>query len=84
MIVEALVDLAFGVLVAFTGFLPDVPLDLSGLGPVFGVMMGLNEFVPVAESLAVAGTLLGVWGLMFAWRVLRTLLSHVPLFGGNG
>lgn len=84
MITEALLDLALGLVEAVTGFLPEVDLDLSGVAGAFDLAMTFDGVAPVTEGLAVASLLLAVTGLMFAWRVVRTLLSHIPMFGGSG
>jgi len=83
-ITEWLVDTALGLATGFVDLLPDVPLDLSGVGSAFGLAMTFDAVAPVTEGLAVASLLLSITGLMFAWRVLRTLMSHVPWIGGNG
>jgi hypothetical protein len=83
-ITEALVDLALGLVEAVTGFLPEVTLDLSGVAGVFAIAMTFDGVAPVTEGLAVASMLLAVTGLMFMWRALRVLASHIPLFGGSG
>jgi hypothetical protein len=83
-IVEALVDLAFGLVEAVTGFLPPVELDLGGVADAFALALTFDGVAPVSEGLAAASLLLAVTGLMFAWRVIRTLVSHIPMFGGSG
>lgn len=84
MITEWLVGFALGIVEAVTGFLPDLTLDLSGVGDAFALAMTFDAVAPVSEGLAVFSLLLSVTGLMFAWRALRTLLSHVPWIGGSG
>lgn len=84
MITEWLVDTALGLVEGLTGLLPPLELDLSGLAGAFDLMSSFNEAVPVTETLAVVGLLLTVYAVLFVWRVVKTLLAHVPFVGGGG
>lgn len=84
MITEFLVDLGLRLAIEVAGFVPELEVDTAGIGDVLGLGMAFNGAFPVVELLAVGAMLLSVTGVMFAWRLARTLLSHVPWIGGSG
>jgi hypothetical protein len=84
MLTEWFVNMALGLVAAVAGFIPELPVDLSGVADVFAFAMTLDGVAPMTEMLAGGSLLLSVTGLMFGWRVLRVLLSHVPAIGGSG
>lgn len=89
MIVEWLVNLAAGLFKFIADLFPDweTPpelLDPTGLmAQVMAHTAGLGIFVDWALIGALALIPLGVWVLGLSFRALKTLISHIPFFGGN-
>lgn len=84
MIVDSLVELVFGLLSTLFGLIPFPAIDLGSLSPAFGAMRAFDALVPIHETLAAFLVVLGVLGAMFAYRVVKVLVSHVPWVGGAG
>lgn len=85
MILEFFADMALGLVVFVTGLLPDVSVDsVPALGPAFSMMLALDGVAPVHEALQGVLLLVAVSGLMFVFKVVQTLLAHVPGVGGGG
>lgn len=90
MITEFFVVLANTVWGWVASLLPDweVPAELESLSglldQVFALGAGLEPFA-VWPLIAVLGAIpLVIWLAGVAWKGLRMVLSHIPLFGGNG
>jgi len=84
MIVEWFVEMALGLVIGLLGFLPEVTLDLPDVSGALATVLTLNGVLPISESLQVGTLLLSVSGAMFAYRVVKILVAHIPGVGGGG
>lgn len=90
MITEFFLNLALGVVEWVVGLLPDwTPpagiTDADGmLSQVLAFGAGLGTWVDWATVGALALIPLGLWVIGVGWKLVRTLLSHIPGFGGSG
>lgn len=88
MITNAILNLAFslantmvGILPNGTGFPPQVLSAATQVGGYFGL------FAPIAPigTLAIAvGIVFTVEIAIFGWKTVKSLISHIPQFGGSG
>lgn len=60
--------------------LPIPDLSLAGAVPYYAE---INYGLPLDTFLQVFGLLLGVWGVVFLWRLAATLYSMIPIVGGH-
>jgi hypothetical protein len=56
----------------------------NAMRPVFSAAAGLGAWIPWFHIGATIAVVLGFYLLMFALKVLRQLVTHIPLFGGTG
>jgi len=82
-IVEWFVGFATGLLGVLADALPTVELP-SEAGGALSWVMTMNGVAPVAGSLAVAALALVVLAMLFLYRVIKIVVSHIPLVGGSG
>lgn len=83
MILEWFVAFVTGIVGSFADWLPEwtVPTIPEG---ALSAALTLNSVVPAAELVGVALMILTLYVLLFVYRVLKIVVSHVPLFGGSG
>lgn len=90
MITEWLVAVATSFWGWLGGLLPDWELppeiaDLSsGLNGIFALGAGLAPFAEWGFVAAVGAIPIAIWISGVAWKTIRMIASHIPLFGGNG
>lgn len=90
MIVEWLVAVGAGIWEFIAGLVPDwdMPRELAdpngSLGALFSMGQGLEPFVNWPLVTALGAIPLAVWVIGITWSAFRTLISHIPFFGGNG
>jgi hypothetical protein len=80
MVIEAVVRFLLGAAETLVDLLPtgDVPDFGTSAGEVVGFFRGLDAYLPVTEILAGVTLLLGMYGLLFGYRVLKEVRSWVP------
>lgn len=59
-------------------------LSWSWLGGLASLIASMSVWVPWWLIVTVTAFSLGVWLLTFTARIVRALIGHVPLVGGNG
>lgn len=84
MILEWFVAFVLGLTTAIVGLFPWPELDLGALAPLFGIMGTFNAIAPVTEALAASGAVMGVYGVLFIYRVVKVAIAHIPGIGGAG
>jgi hypothetical protein len=62
------------------GLPPEVLDAASSLGGYIGL---LDSLVPVATIATTAGIAISVELAVFGWKTLKSLVSHIPLIGGQ-
>jgi len=88
MITDALITLGAGliggivsILPDSSGFSPDVLAAAQHLGAYFGMF---SPLIPIS-TLATAVTLVFTVEIaIFGWKTIKSLISHIPQFGGSG
>jgi len=88
MITDALIRLGAGliggivsILPSSSGFSPDVLSAAAHLGSYFGMF---SPIIPIG-TLATAVTLVFTVEIaIFGWKTIKSLISHIPQFGGSG
>ena len=89
MITEWLIAVGTGIASWFVSILPnfDVPTWFADLGlninKFFNSASGLGPFVDWNFLAIIATVPIGLWCLGIVFRLVRWVLSHVPLFGGR-
>jgi hypothetical protein len=85
-IIEALLFLVLslitGLLTVLGPFTPEGLIGSVSGGALVGFAY-LNTFLPVTETLAGIGFLLGTYVWLFTYRVLREMWALVPIIGGH-
>lgn len=89
MIIEFIMQAAYNVATWFIGLFPvwEPNQVANAAGQVQGLAQVVGGMSPWVNWLALAGQVVFVLGLYFAFlslRILRALIGHVPLVGGNG
>lgn len=89
MITEWFLSLVQGVVDWLAALMPDweVPAELLDPGGIIQQVMGygasLGIFVDWGFIIAVGLIPLGVWTIGLIFRGIKSLVSHIPFFGGN-
>ena len=84
MIVDGFIGACLNWVNIFLGLLPTG--SAPDLGLPSGVVVGytwLNGVFPVTESLAALGAVLGVYGVVFGFRLVVWVLTKTHLLGGS-
>ena len=90
MITEWIVQLATGFAAWLVGLMPDweAPAELSDadgmLSSILELGAGLGPWVDWAFVGVVALIPLALWAGGLIWKLIRTVASHIPGFGGSG
>jgi hypothetical protein len=87
MILEWFVDMVLGLaadLIALVPWPETVMGELGAFDALFGVMGTFNVIAPVTEALAASAVVLSVTSVLFVYRVIKTLVAHIPGIGGTG
>jgi len=88
MIIDALINLAVGLIGGIVNALPDssgfsdsVLSAAHSLGGYFGIF---SPIIPLG-TLATAVTLVFTVEIaIFGWKTIKSIVSHIPQFGGSG
>lgn len=82
MILEWFVAFITGLVGSLADYLPtwDLPTGLDG---ALSFALTLNGVVPAAEFIGVGTMLLGLYVVLFVYRLVKIIVSHVPLVGGD-
>lgn len=89
MITEWIVTVASGLFAFLGDLMPDweIPAELAQPGGFFAQIFALGQgtapFVDWAFVSAIAAIPLVVWLIGLSFRAIKTLISHIPFFGGN-
>lgn len=78
MITEAIVGIPLGIVEGIIAGLPHDHLVVPSFGPMVGLAMQLDGFLPVHEVIDFSLTALGVTIVIFGFRLLMYLYSLIP------
>jgi len=88
MISNAFIALAFtlinGIVSALPqsgGFSPDVLNAAGSLGSYFGMF---SPLIPMGTLASAVGLIFAVEIGIFGWKTIKSIVSHIPAFGGSG
>lgn len=88
MITNAILNLAFklaniivSILPTSTGFSSEILSAAHSLGGYFGMF---DPVAPIATVASCLGIVFFVEIAIFGWKTVKSLISHIPQFGGNG
>jgi len=88
MIPNAFINLAFtlinGIISALpdsTGFSSNVTTAATTLGGYFGIFAPIIPLATLASAVAIV---FGVEIAIFGWKTIKSIVSHIPQFGGAG
>jgi len=88
MITNAIINLAFGLASALvsvlpngSGFDPSVLAAARTIGGYFGMFAPI---APIGVIATAVGTIFVVEIAIFGWKTVKSLVSHIPQFGGSG
>lgn len=88
MIVDALISVAVFLLSGIVGLFPQstgLPAEVHNAFAFFGGYLSmLDPLVPIATLGTCVSILLSVELLLFGFKILRWIISHVPFVGGKG
>lgn len=88
MIITLLLKIAYVVLSAMIGLLPDssgFSSDVLSAGTQFGSYFGMfSPVIPLSTVATAVGVVFGVEIAIFFWKTLKSIISHIPQFGGSG
>jgi hypothetical protein len=59
-------------------------LNLGDASTALSWALTFNGVLPVQEALFVFSQVLLVVSVLFAYRVIKTLMAHIPWIGGSG
>lgn len=75
------VELIFSIFPESTGLSSTVVTQLEGLGEYIGL---INAIYPLEPFFAMLAIVFATDGLIWTYRFIRQLTSHVPVVGGSG
>jgi len=88
MITDALINLGAGLIGGIISLLPDstgfndsVLSSAHTIGSYFGLVSPILPIGTIATAVTVVFT---VEIAIFAWKTIKSLISHIPQFGGSG
>lgn len=88
MITNAIINLALGLVTAIVGILPnssgftsEVLSSATTIGSYFGL---LSPILPIGTLATCVTAAIITEVSIFGWKTVKSLISHIPQFGGSG
>jgi hypothetical protein len=84
MLTEWFVDHALEVVEGITDLLPEFTLEVGDVSTALSWVLTFDGVLPVHEALLVLTQCLLVAVVLVSYRVIKTLIAHIPWIGGSG